>query len=439
MKTPVILLFAFLPLSLTAQNVGIGTTTPLEKLEVRNPLRATLKVSSNDFSDTTELLLSNKISNITGTDFSLKHVREEGLFISSQSDWPANNSAQSLVIKPWGYVGLNDVNPVARLTVNGSETEFNGFNAAIALRNTASTNTWFIRAGGPGTGTPNGGLSIADNAAYHFLMDAGGNIGLGITPSGTKLHVNGGMKIQGTNILEFGAGVAGKEANAGKIGYNGFGTGALAIVGAGTSSANRAVYFFAEGGTTFNGAVNIQGPIQLSGNSGATGQVLTSSGSGDPVWRDVAYNNNTRFRVGISESASGTSGDLVLSAGSGYNLNPTDVTINPTSITINKTGLYHFDISMISFLNYSVAPAFYPRHELWCYFGTPSPMKPIYKVMDPSSSSGLSWQSNEKVSVEVHIVAPATLHFFHRIASASGGTISNFFIEGFITGHLIVE
>lgn len=80
------------------------------------------------------------------------------------------------------------------------------------------------------------------------------NVGIGITPT-AKLHVNGTVKIEGSNMLELGGGVAGKEVNAGKIGYNAFGTDALEIVGAGTNAANRKVYFFAESGTTFNGPI----------------------------------------------------------------------------------------------------------------------------------------------------------------------------------------
>jgi hypothetical protein len=80
------------------------------------------------------------------------------------------------------------------------------------------------------------------------------NVGIGITPT-AKLHVNGTIKMEGNNMFEFGGGVVGKEVNAGKIGYNAFGTNSLEIVGAGTNAANRQVYFFAEAGTTFNGPI----------------------------------------------------------------------------------------------------------------------------------------------------------------------------------------
>jgi len=54
----------------------------------------------------------------------------------------------------------------------------------------------------------------------------------------------GGSSLSGTNTFEWGTGVSGKETNAGKIGYSTWSTGtndALDIVGAGTSTTNRAV------------------------------------------------------------------------------------------------------------------------------------------------------------------------------------------------------
>lgn len=80
----------------------------------------------------------------------------------------------------------------------------------------------------------------------------GGNVGVGLTTPTAKLHVGGNMKIDGTNVLEFGAGVAGKNANAGKIGYQTFGSNdALDIVGAGVTS-NRKIKLWAENGVSLS-------------------------------------------------------------------------------------------------------------------------------------------------------------------------------------------
>jgi hypothetical protein len=44
-----------------------------------------------------------------------------------------------------------------------------------------------------------------------------------------------------------------------------------------------------------NGNINLNGLLKINSSSGSTGQVLTSNGSGDPEWKDAAFNNNTRF------------------------------------------------------------------------------------------------------------------------------------------------
>jgi hypothetical protein len=195
MKTLKITLLLLLPSYVFGQNVGIGILNPTEKLEVKNPLRSTLKISSAGYSDTTQLLFSNVDGTGAGTYYSVKATREEGLFFSTSSDLPGNNSDNSLVITPNGFIGV------------------------------------------------------------------------GVLPT-AKFHVNGLVKIQGLNLMEFGAEIPGKEASAGMIGYNAFGTNALTFVGAGTTVSNRAVYFFAEGGTTFGGPTTVNGNSYIIGNTG---------------------------------------------------------------------------------------------------------------------------------------------------------------------------
>ena len=374
-KIFIILLISF-PFLSFAQNVGIGTTTPSEKLEVKNVLRSTAKISSNGFNDTTELLLSNRTSGNIGTDFSIKNIREEGLFFSSLSDIPGNTNSNSLIIKP------------------------------------------------------------------------GGNVGIGIVPAAAnKFHVNGVsnfnglLKLEGLNLVEFGAGVAGKEVNAGKVGYNAFGTTALTFVGAGTNATNRAVYFFAEGGTTFTGPalvagnLNFGGQLQVNGNSGTSGQILTSNGLSNPTWKDAAYGNNIRFAVTFEEHASAPNGIARIN-GTRYNINPTEVIVNANDVIINRSGLYHFDIIVQASVGYSGAPTTPPTFYLGFYNGLPSPFALTnYKLM--SGATTTSYSFNETYSIEVYVVAPASIRLFHNFSS--GGSVASRTISGFLIGHLINE
>jgi hypothetical protein len=92
------------------------------------------------------------------------------------------------------------------------------------------------------------------------------NVGIGtITPT-ARLHVAGNQKIDSTYTLELGAGMAGKELNAGKIGYQTFTSDALDIIGAGTAQPNRKITFWAEGGALFKGALIANGDIATLAN-----------------------------------------------------------------------------------------------------------------------------------------------------------------------------
>jgi len=64
-----------------------------------------------------------------------------------------------------------------------------------------------------------------------------------------------GAGVGAGNAIEFGQGVAGKEPNAGKIGYGTFTPGTLDIVGAGTSGTDRRIKLWAEGGLTVGGDI----------------------------------------------------------------------------------------------------------------------------------------------------------------------------------------
>ncbi len=91
------------------------------------------------------------------------------------------------------------------------------------------------------------------------------------TNSATRLRINadGDVELNGDQrTLEFGTNVAGKQADAGKIGYQAFTPGALDIVGAGTSATNRQVKIWAEGGLT------------VAGLNGTGARVLTADANG---------------------------------------------------------------------------------------------------------------------------------------------------------------
>jgi hypothetical protein len=261
------------------------------------------------------------------------------------------------------------------------------------------------------------------------LQPLGGNVGIGILSPTAKLDVNGTMKIQGTNTLEFGAGVTGKETNAGKIGYQTFTPGALDIVGAGTLVSNRKVNIFAEGGTTFNG------PINVGGSTGTAGQVLTSNGVAAPTWENAAYSNNIRFAVSFTKSLASPNDFAVINA-TRYNLNTTEIVISSTGIAINRSGLYHFDLGVGASMNFATALTSYPALGGWLYIGGTSYDLIHDELMRPQSTSNTQFLANGNESLEVYITAPATIRVYHNLCIC-GSTL--YLVSGYLTGHLISE
>ncbi len=333
-------------------------------------------------------------------------------------------------------VGINDFSPSAKLTIKGSETTANGEAAAIKLQNTAAStgNAWFIRAGAIGTNTPNNGFSIADNIGYHFNIAPGGNIGLGIAPSIAKLHVNGEMKIQGSNTLEFGAGVAGKEINAGKIGYNSFVADGLSIVGSGTTASNRKVYVFAEGGTTFNG------PINVWGSTGTTGQVLTSNNLAAPSWQtlNTAFSNDVRFESNIY-GTSAVSLTPALSYSTAYNLNTSVISISTSGITVNRSGLYHIEGYLELHYSLNRAPA-YIQQGLTVRIDGRAYQQSVPETFDVNPATSFSYQKFIRFVNEVNISAPGLIDLMIENSFNLGtASIVSCTHSGKVSGYLISE
>ncbi len=335
-------------------------------------------------------------------------------------------------------VGINDLTPTAKLTVKGFENTLDGQGAAIKLQNIAgNTNAWFLRAGGTGNNTPNGGFSIADNLGYHFNMSLGGNIGLGIAPSTAKLHLNGTMKIEGLNTLEFGAGLS-KELNAGKIGYQTFTPGALDIVGAGTTVATRKVNIFAEGGTTFNG------PINVGGSTGIAGQVLTSNGTASPTWTNTAQSNDVRFEV-FSFVNSSSLLDPGFAFATRYNLNPAAVSISGGTVTINRSGLYHIEGYITTEYFFASTPSFLVNSSYVNIDGrayTQSFIEGTNRDFSYTSGGlpGYRYVKSIRFVQEVYIGAPGNINLtVNTILQTTANIFDHTVQSGVISGYLISD
>lgn len=134
------------------------------------------------------------------------------------------------------------------------------------------------------------------------------NVGIGVSIPTARLHVGGGVKIEQTNQLEFGSGIVGKETNAGKIGYNAFGQNGLTIVGGGTDVNTRKLFFFAEGGISANGQLNLVGNPGVNLNASDNAMItrgfdVFTSGKHSTLGRWGLFMEPNRLTLGVPNLA----------------------------------------------------------------------------------------------------------------------------------------
>jgi hypothetical protein len=265
-----------------------------------------------------------------------------------------------------------------------------------------------------------------------------GWVGINNSNPQANLDLIGNMKVSSFNSIEFGAGVAGKETNAGKIGYRTFTADALDIVGAGSSTLDRKVKIYAESGTTFTGPINIAGSLQVFGNSGTAGQVLTSNGSSSPLWTNAAYGNTIRFSFDLSQTTVGGNVDSMNFVTTNYNLSPAQVFVvgsNSTRLQINKTGLYHFSGSVdMSYLN--LTSAIETGAYLDYYVNNKAYPIDMGIALHVLGGGNHDYYKRFQFSFDVHLTAGQAIkfekHFFPFSSGFSGAT-------GYLNGYLVAD
>ena len=105
----------------------------------------------------------------------------------------------------------------------------------------------------------------ADTATGALKLVQQGNGAELLAASGSELSVKGNLLLNAGKYLMLGVG-SGKEASAGMISYQHHTPDSLEIIGAGTTSANRKITLYSEGGLGINGSVGINGNLGVNGD-----------------------------------------------------------------------------------------------------------------------------------------------------------------------------
>jgi hypothetical protein len=224
--------------------VGLGTNNPASVLAIQTPLNST------GFTHTAgagEIVVKEAIGGISAS-----------LGTSTNHPFRLNSNDESMLhLYPTGevVVGTNTTGAFGKLTVETTNNNY-GISHTSVEGNILATRIGGTSAG-IGTFSSTNMRLFANGTSAMIIDAANGNIGVGTDAPTAKLHVGGSLKIDNFNTLEFGAGIAGKEANAGKIGYGSFTPDALDILGAGTDFTNRKIKLWNEGGAEFTGNIGI--------------------------------------------------------------------------------------------------------------------------------------------------------------------------------------
>ena len=214
-----------------------------------------------------------------------------------------------------GNVGIGTSTNIANFQIYGAS------NPNITLGNSTYTSDFQIAmasAGGNYSSSAIAGDTIIRTISGNLMLQAmgGGNaaiyisrtnnyVGIGMATPGYPLDVNGaaritsGLLIAGTNVINFGYDQT-KEANAGKIGYQTFTTGALDIIGAGATT--RLIKLWDNVGVAASLGVGTTTPITkfnvVGGESVFNGNLYLNSNA-----NTVTPNPATYWGVGVKMAA----------------------------------------------------------------------------------------------------------------------------------------
>lgn len=293
----ILCLLAFTFLSNTAQNVGIGTTTPGFPLNFANALGDKISLWGNSGAHYG-----------LGIQNGLLQIHTDGSSSDIAFGYGSSGSfAEILRIRGSGFVGIGTNNPLARLHIQLGATGYSGgFLPGIVMESNNNTYLNFMTFNSNESGVVFG--NIANVTSGGIIYNNSGN------PNGLQFRTNGNLnRVVIDNAGRVGIGTLSPNAPLtfpaslgkkitlypGATGDVGFGVAGNRLqIFSDNPNADVAIGYDAAG--TFNErfAVKPNGAIAVNGDLGAAGQMLMSNGGNTSTWQNplkFVYDNTQMF------------------------------------------------------------------------------------------------------------------------------------------------
>ena len=250
------------------RNVGIGTTSPIMKLQVVGDIYAN---NGNVFIDSgRKLVWGNSAQWIEATN-------------STSMEFSGGGSSVDMILLANGNVGIGTTSPDDKLHVNQGSAAFRGItiegtSPALYLKDTQATNAYHIGSNGNylyfledsnQSGGYNNIMAFWD-PSNNFIFSLG-NVGIGTSTPSQKLHVAGNLRVTGTYYDSNNTpGTSGQILSSTATGTDWIDGSAIPGVPAGSGTLNTVAMWTPDGDTLGDS------PITVSGNDSTFGGSITA-------------------------------------------------------------------------------------------------------------------------------------------------------------------